>query len=660
MRIRRAIIAFLAAASVLCALCTVSAFADGGRRVYAEATETVTQGSYGYAYVYVDDLGDIASLNIALYYDSAKITVTEHYNQVGCSLYDASNANGCLQYSYIFDGEGSNERTNLFYFCYYISEDAVVGDTYFDIVVTDAYNKSLEVLDVSGSRCSFKINEAPQSRECYVWGDSEIGTSVKEEFDVSYYFDVCDIASGSAVITYDPELFEVVSVTNGDFLDGKLVDINSSLEGSIYVSFLSTEYRYAWNFLNIRFRTLKNADERSEIKLTVSELYDLKLNKIICGGYTTAVNVAYDEAYIEDAPSMTLHTSYNAEAEKVTLTVKLDRDSMLGAGDFVLRFNANYLTYVSAVKGFNPTFFNINNKNVSDGILKFSIISMSDITDAETVLTVTFDVNRDHDERIADFEISGSGLTDALTNTIVLNFIGASVTIPLEHTAATATMENRVEPDCENAGSYDSVVYCSVCKSELLRETKTINKLGHDYSTEWTVDLKPTCTTEGSKSHHCLRCDDKADVTVIPADGHSFGGWVVILQPTYDDEGTERRECTLCECAEERAVAAIGYAGMFSDLVGEIAEAEIKMSEQTYSRIVYALEVYGRLTEEEKAESATVYQTLEAVIAEYNAVVDDMNNAQAEASELALAPVCALYFTFMAAVWFVLKKLIGV
>ena len=46
---------------------------------------------------------------------------------------------------------------------------------------------------------------------------------------------------------------------------------------------------------------------------------------------------------------------------------------------------------------------------------------------------------------------------------------------------------------------------------------QTINPaLGHNYSTEWTVDKAATTTEAGSKSHHCTRCDEKKDITVIP------------------------------------------------------------------------------------------------------------------------------------------------
>ena len=54
---------------------------------------------------------------------------------------------------------------------------------------------------------------------------------------------------------------------------------------------------------------------------------------------------------------------------------------------------------------------------------------------------------------------------------------------------------------------------------------------GHQYSTEWTIDTAATCTTDGSKSQHCERCNTKSNITVIPATGH-------IMQKTDKVEAT--------------------------------------------------------------------------------------------------------------------------
>lgn len=57
--------------------------------------------------------------------------------------------------------------------------------------------------------------------------------------------------------------------------------------------------------------------------------------------------------------------------------------------------------------------------------------------------------------------------------------------------------------------------------------------LGHDWEKEYTVDVEATETTDGSKSIHCSRCDEKKDVTIIPATGTGEG-----TTPGGGDEST--------------------------------------------------------------------------------------------------------------------------
>ena len=70
----------------------------------------------------------------------------------------------------------------------------------------------------------------------------------------------------------------------------------------------------------------------------------------------------------------------------------------------------------------------------------------------------------------------------------------------LGHKPSEAGRENEVAATCETAGSYDEVVYCSVCNKEIARETKIIEALGHNYEfvefvwTEYTAKAKYVCS----------------------------------------------------------------------------------------------------------------------------------------------------------------------
>lgn len=63
--------------------------------------------------------------------------------------------------------------------------------------------------------------------------------------------------------------------------------------------------------------------------------------------------------------------------------------------------------------------------------------------------------------------------------------VSDSVTVPVGdangHSPAAAVRENEVAATCAAAGSYDEVVYCSVCNAEISRTQKTIDKLQHDF-----------------------------------------------------------------------------------------------------------------------------------------------------------------------------------
>lgn len=78
---------------------------------------------------------------------------------------------------------------------------------------------------------------------------------------------------------------------------------------------------------------------------------------------------------------------------------------------------------------------------------------------------------------------------------------------------------------------------------------------GHAYSEEWTIDVEATCTTPGSKSHHCTRCDAKTDVTEIQAIGHQTE-----LQKAKDATCTKEgytgdKVCTVCGEVVEHGTA---------------------------------------------------------------------------------------------------------
>ena len=218
-------------------------------------------------------------------------------------------------------------------------------------------------------------------------------------------------------------------------------------------------------------------------------------------------------------------------------------------------------------------------------------------------------------------------------------------TIPSKgHVEGEVKIENATEATCEEGGSYDEVVYCTVCNKELSRntvkteakghkwdngkittqptcteegvktfecmvcgktKTEKVEALGHDWNNDFTVDKEATCEETGLKSIHCKRCDIKKDETVIPAKGHVAGEkkienateavceaggsydevvyctvcnkeisrktikteakghtWnegKVTTEPTCTEEGVKTFECTVCGKTKTEKVEALGH-----------------------------------------------------------------------------------------------------
>ncbi len=132
----------------------------------------------------------------------------------------------------------------------------------------------------------------------------------------------------------------------------------------------------------------------------------------------------------------------------------------------------------------------------------------------------------------------------ACKETVIGNLTGAT-----GHTAGEAVEENRVEPTCTEDGSYDSVVYCTVCESEISRETITIGAVGHDLHD--VIAKAPTCTEAGWNAYQACRREGCGYSTYqeLPASGHRFGE-PTVYEPNYHQEGYSVHTCIVCAYEE--------------------------------------------------------------------------------------------------------------
>ena len=135
---------------------------------------------------------------------------------------------------------------------------------------------------------------------------------------------------------------------------------------------------------------------------------------------------------------------------------------------------------------------------------------------------------------------------------------GDTYSVPVDakgHTAGDVVVENRVEANCTEDGSYDNVVYCTVCGDELSRKTVVIPANGHTAGKCAIENLVGATCTDGGSYDEVTYCDVCREVisripVVVPALGHNPGE--AVMENYEDNSCTEDGYyemvvyCTVC------------------------------------------------------------------------------------------------------------------
>ena len=122
--------------------------------------------------------------------------------------------------------------------------------------------------------------------------------------------------------------------------------------------------------------------------------------------------------------------------------------------------------------------------------------------------------------------------------------------------AAAPVVENSTSATCGEAGSYDKVIYCSVCGDELDRTHHTVDALPHSYQEK--ITKAPTCEEKGSKTLTCSACGDEK-TEEIEALGHNEISYEA-KAPTCTAKGWDAYvKCSRCEYSTYNELAVVPH-----------------------------------------------------------------------------------------------------
>ena len=398
-----------------------------------------------------------------------------------------------------------------------------------DVVVT---NEQLQECVFEGSyKTSISTLDSQSDNLFTVNGPDSIDS--QETFDVT--IDLAGnsgIAAMTASLEYDSDIFEIQSSSFSEsILKNSFTNASTSNKGKVKFAFMSTDdIKADGQVIKLTFKAIKNENVSGKFQLVVDELTDSNATK----------------------------QEYNI-ADLTTKVNKICIHNYIGP-DF--QWSDDY----STCKAVYTCEYN------SEHVIKVDC----DVETTRTEATCEEDGNITHtatgtynDQKIADVQ---------------------KETIPAKgHVKGEVKIENATESTCEKGGSYDEVVYCTVCNKELSRntvkteakghkwnegkittqptcteegvktfecmvcgktKTEAVAALGHNWNEDFTVDKEATCEETGLKSIHCKRCDERKEITTIPAKGHVKGEVKIenVTESTCEEGGNydEVVYCTVC------------------------------------------------------------------------------------------------------------------
>ena len=208
------------------------------------------------------------------------------------------------------------------------------------------------------------------------------------------------------------------------------------------------------------------------------------------------------------------------------------------------------------------------------------------------------------------------------------------------HTPGESVKENVVSATCTKEGSYDEVVYCSVCNYEMSRTPKTEPAKGHTTGEPVKENVVPaTCTEEGSYDEviYCSVCGEELSRTekIIPAKGHTAGEPVKenVVSATCTEEGSYDEVINCSVCGEElsrteKIIPAKGHTEGPIVIENEIESTVDK--EGSYDEVIYCTECDKELHRTKKTTPKFVYEIIEGANSSYD--VTDSNGITIKAN----------------------------
>lgn len=470
---------------------TISVNAATTASIKVENT-SVTAGGYVYVYFRAYGFSDVQALDFEIFYDSSAMSVysvaktgllsssTFTYNSDEIGVVKVS----CISASGINSSSSDTSSNRLMYVRFKVNSDCEAGDYAVNIAVGDVYDGSFSPVSVSGA--SGKVTVSAPTAQSFTLNQSVNKSSVYKDDVVTLTLNHTSsqtFSSADFQIEYDREVFEFVELTLHKNLtvEGAVYSVNSNIQGTVFVSYASTNAISSYYLLTAKFKVIADVDGSSNLKTTATDVYnnDLQPYKMYSTSNEITLNkqavvIDYRDIFMDKGEQSII---INNEVEYELI---LEKGSDVAAGDFTVSYDVGTFSCVSVKQSEGIADIGglvVINNNYKNGIIKFSYVNESAYSDTDvSLITLTLIPLKSPSEHFA-ITVSGSNVVDADFDEVLLEYV--------------------TESDCV----FDSTVIAPTCSEKGFTLYSCL--CGESFETDYTAMIDHAFNERYSKCDNC-------------------------------------------------------------------------------------------------------------------------------------------------------------
>ena len=350
------------------------------------------------------------------------------------------------------------------------------------------------------------------------------------------------IASMTAYLEYDKDIFEIQDASFSDgILKNSFTNVSTSTKGKVKFAFMSTDdIKADGQVIKLTFKAIKNENVSGKFQLVVDELTDSNATKqeYNIADLTTKVNKICIHNYI--GPDFQWSDDYSTCKAVYTCEYNSEHVIKVDCDVETTRTEATCEEDGNITHTATGTY---NDQKITD-VQKETIPAKGHVKGEVKI------------ENATESTCEKGGSYDEVVYCTVCNKELSRTTVKTEakgHVKGEVKIENATESTCEKGGSYDEVVYCTVCNKELSRNTVKTEAKGHKWD-NGKITTEPTCTEEGVKTFECTVCG-KTKTEKVEALGHDWNeDFTVDKEATCEETGLKSIHCKRCDSKKDETV----------------------------------------------------------------------------------------------------------